>query len=383
MSDLAELLRQQPLPAGVLLRGLPVADGRETNLIRQVMALANSESAGSRCLVFGVEQGAAGTVAVIGLCDADVARLNEQRGLCMDAIEPALDLRVVTAVIAGRTVAALLLDSWSNPPYVAGSASPGDLRAGECWLFDAQGLRPAARADLDDMYATRRQRREQVVLVGIGDDPRSEILEVRVPDTSKLPSRVATRKLSAAVKARAIAAAIVGRDDTAMARLAHLRIFGADEPFRQDGPTTLKRALKEVPDEYREADLYYRFEERAVRVNLALMSNCDEALRSAVLEVTFPVVPGLEIATGPYRPSGPSAEVERGYPDVRREKDCIQVRATLGRLAPGSTLQAFRTPLRLAVDRSLVGQKIALRYTLAAEGLLPPRQGRLRIRFRA
>jgi hypothetical protein len=39
--------------------------------------------------------------------------------------------------------------------------------------------------------------------------------------------------------------------------------------------------------------------------------------------------------------------------------------------------------LRLAVDRSLVGQKIALRYTLAAEGLLTPRQGRLRIKFRA
>ena len=55
MSELAELLSHQPLPGGVLLRGLPVADGREDHLIRQVMALANSDSASSRCLVFGAE----------------------------------------------------------------------------------------------------------------------------------------------------------------------------------------------------------------------------------------------------------------------------------------------------------------------------------------
>ncbi len=383
MSELAELLSHQPLPGGVLLRGLPVADGREDHLIRQVMALANSDSASSRCLVFGAEQGAAGTVAVIGLCDADVARLTAQLRLCINAIEPALDVRVVTAVVTGKTVAALVIDNSSNPPYVAGPASPGDLRAGECWLFDEQGLRPAARADLDNMYATRRQRQQQIVLIGIGDDPRNEILEVQVPDNSKLPSRVATLKLSAAVKAQAIAAAIVGRDDTAMARLAHLRIFGADEPFRQDGPTTLKRALKEVPDEYREADLYYRFEERAVRMNLSVMNNCAEVLRSAILDLTFPVVAGLEFATQLCGPSGQSSNMKRAYPEVRQEKDCIRVRASLGDLAPGSTTRAFPAALRLAVDRSLVGQKIALRYILDAEGLLAPRQGRLRIKLRA
>jgi hypothetical protein len=75
--------------------------------------------------------------------------------------------------------------------------------------------------------------------------------------------------------------------------------------------------------------------------------------------------------------------MKRAYPEVRLGKDCIRVRASLGELAPGSTSRAFPAALRLAVDRSLVGQKIALQYILDAEGLLAPRQGRLRIKFRA
>jgi len=42
---------------------------------------------------------------------------------------------------------------------------------------------------------------------------------------------------------------------------------------------------------------------------------------------------------------------------------------------------AFRTPLRPAVDPEFAGQKLALRYSLAARNLPGPLQGRLRLRF--
>jgi hypothetical protein len=256
------------------------------------------------------------------------------------------------------------------------------LRAGECWLFDAQGMRPASRADLDDMYATRRQRRGEAVLVGIGEDPRCELLDVKVPDASMPPSRAAALKLKSAIAAKETAAAIMGREDTDMARLAHARIFGADMPFRQRGLDTLVRALEAVPDDYREADLHYRFERQAIHLNFCILNGRAQALTGAAIEVTLPAVAGLAVASRLYPPPGETATEDRPYPEVRRGRDCFRVRCSLGELLPGHPSRVFATPLRVAVDRSLLGQKIAIRYSLVADDLESPRRGRLRVRFR-
>jgi len=378
--DIAELLRSQPLPAGVLLRGMPASDGHEGHLIRQVMALANSDLAGIRCLLFGVEQGASGIPSLIGLGVADDERLRAQLELCRDAIEPALDLELVTRETGGKRVAALVVANCSNPPYVAGDDAPSSLRAGECWLFDAQGMRPATRADLDDMYATRR-RCQQLVLVGIGDDPRCELLEVRVPDASQPPSRTAARKLRSAIAAKKTAAAVMGRDDTDIERLAHTRIYGAEVPFRHSGLDTLVRSLRSVADDYREADLHFRFEARAAHVNFCLLNAGTQPLTGAAIEVAFPAMHGLVVATCLHPPPGEVAGADPPYPEVRRSADCFRARSQLGELAPGCLVSAFATPLRVAVDRSFIGQKVAVRYSLVAAELKSPCRGRLRLKF--
>jgi hypothetical protein len=69
------------------------------------------------------------------------------------------------------------------------------------------------------------------------------------------------------------------------------------------------------------------------------------------------------------------------YPEVRRTADCYRVRASLGRLHPGSLTRAFSTALRLSVDGNLIGQKIGIRYALVAEELETPQRGRVRVRF--
>jgi hypothetical protein len=378
--DIAELLRSQPLPAGVLLRGMPASEGQDGHLVRQVIALANADLAGTRCLLFGAEQGAGGVPSVIGLEQTDCRQLQAQLELCRDAIEPALELELVSGDSGGKRLMALVVAACPDPPYVAGDDAPAPLRAGECWLFDAQGMRPATRADLDDMYATRR-RRQQLVLVGIGDDPQCELLDVQVPDASWPPSRAAALKLRSAITAKKTAAAIMGHDDTEMERLAHARIYGADAPFRHNGLDTLVRALRSVADDYREADLYFRFEERALHVNFRVMNAGTQALSGAAIEITIPAVPGLAVATSLHPPPGEAVRAGASYPEVRRSADCFRARSSLGELAPGRALSAFATPLRIAVDRSLIGQKIAMRYSLVAADLKSPCRGRLRLKL--
>lgn len=382
--DFEQLLRGKSAPAGVLLRGMPAGDSRVDHLIRQLMALANAQLAGPRCLLFGVEPGAAGVISVIGLGKDDLRVLEAQRKICVEAIEPALDLALVTGQVAGKPVAALCVGGSLDPPYVAGELAPPPLRSGECWTFDHDGLRPASRGDFDHMYEEQRLRRGEAVMVGLGDDPRCELLDVTVPDASVPPSRRAARKLQAAIAAKKTASVMMGRDDTELGRLTHARIYGADKPFQQQGLETLVRALQSAPEDYREADLHYRFEQQAVRLNFSVLNGSAYALSGAAIEITLPAVPGLSVASRLYPAAGEGPAADLGippYPDVRRAGDCFRVRSSLGELAVGITAPVFATPLRLAVDRNLVGQKVAIRYTLVAQGLEPPRRGRLRLRF--
>ncbi len=383
MVEIEQVLRRQALPGGVLLRGLPAAySGRDEHLVRQVMALANADLEGPRWLVFGVEHGAAGAMAVIGLSRPDEAWLARQVQVCMEAIEPRLDLEIVTTRIADAPVAALVIKSCGDPPYVAGDAAPAPLRAGECWLFDAQGMRLATRSDLDALYATRRQRLQDTVLVGLGDDPRCDDLEIQLPDAANPPSRIAALQLRSAIAATRAATATIGREDTALARLAHARIFGAETPYRRQGMDTLVRSLKAVPEEYRDADLHYRFETRAVRLNLCIMNARSTALTDVLIEVALPAVPGLAVATRTHPAPGAAAVADEPYPEVIAGADAVRVRSSLARLAPGARSAAFPSPLRIAVDGSMAGRKIAIRYALTAAELAAPACGRLRARFR-
>jgi hypothetical protein len=381
LMDLEGILRGRELPPGVLLRGLPPPALRADHLVRQVMALANSDLGGQRALVFGVESGAGGAMVVAGLEPADVALLGAHRDACVAHIEPALDLTLVTGTGGGRTVAALVLGDCTDPPYVIGERAPSPLRAGECWLFDTNRMRYASRADLDAMYATRRQRRAPPVLVGLGDDPGCELLEVVIPAVGAPPSRMAAAKLRAAIAARRSAAAVIGHDDSRLARLAHARIFGADAPYRPEGIDTLVRALRAVPESFRDADRHYRLEQCAVRLDLNVLNRGATPLAGAVLELLVPAVAGLDVVSQPC-PAPGQPPPDDAYPEVRRERSRYRVRSALGTLDPGVPTAAFATPLRLLAGTELAGRKVALRYTLTAVGLNPPREGRVRLRFR-
>ncbi|MBM4195986.1 MAG: hypothetical protein FJ197_02645 [Gammaproteobacteria bacterium] len=108
-------------------------------------------------------------------------------------------------------------------------------------MLAVRRIRHARRADLDAIYATRRQRREPAVLVGIGEDPRCECLDIRLPDVGPLPSSAAAAKVEAAIAAR--------------------------------------QSLQRLAEELRPAGLHHRYERGAVRINLSLWVNGTEPLQ--------------------------------------------------------------------------------------------------------
>ncbi len=349
---------------------------------QQLLALANLDFEGTRRIVFGVEQGVTGA-RVHGLEPEQIQAVMLLARELPGMIEPALQINAVIVEIEGRRIAALEVDGCRNPPYVLSNAIAAELRTGACWVRDEAGLRPARRADLDRMY----QRREQVVPVqiGIGDDPDCQLWSLAVPDTSEPPSRHEQRKLQLAIDAKRTVAQLDCDEDTAMARLAHARIFGVDEPYVTRGVETLVEQYNASTDEFRDQDEHYFRELRAVKFNCSLRNVTAKPLEDAVLELTLPHLREFLVCDRLYRePDAPTSHVEQrllGYPEVRLHERAASIQARLGRLVPGETVQAFETALRIAVGPGMRGRKVAVRYRLTAQGLYEPLRGRLKLNF--
>jgi hypothetical protein len=298
-------------------------------------------------------------------------------------IEPHLAVTTVVTEIQGRRIAAFEISGCANPPYVLCNAVAAELRTGACWVQDEDGLRPARRADLDRMY--QRRGKSAAVTVGLGEDPDCQQWCMNVPDTSDPPSRRAQRKLTLAIDAKKTAAKLNCDEDTAMARLAHARIFGIDEPYIKRGIETLVQSYNASTDEFRDEDEFYFCEQQAVKLNFAIRNLQVMPLEDASLELILPSVRNFLVSERLYRsPSDPGSLVEQrlmGYPDVQLLDDAVRVQADLGRLEPGRSQTVFETSLRVAVSPSMRGRKVAIKFRLSAKGLEDPVSGRLKIIF--
>jgi hypothetical protein len=379
--EFEELLRLHT--PGIGFRAATRLGDDAAQLLREYIGLANGEFDGPRGIVFGAECGQDGHLYVFGLDDQPLAEIQELHKLLAEAIEPQPEFDLRTGDIGGRRIAALLIRSFGDPPYIAGDHAPSPMRRGECWVKEGDCLREAHRSDLDRMYAGKVSRGSRQVQVGLGDDPTRTVLEVDVPAPGPMPSETAMAKLREALAARKAAAAMMARDDSRLARLDHARIYGADVPYEQRDVSTLVQALGSAREDYREADLHCRFETRAVRLNFAIRNQSDEALPGAAFEATLPLAAGIAVASRLYSsPDGTSVAGDgNGYPEVRTERDCIRVRTSLGSLPRGAIVPAFGNALRLSIDPRLRGQKMAVRYTLVAQDLAEPLRGRLKVKF--
>jgi hypothetical protein len=261
-----------------------------------------------------------------------------------------------------------------------------DMRTGACWVKAGGDLRPARREDLERIYARRAADPGVAVELGLNQDPGCLQAQFDVPDTWRPPSQRARAKLLSAINASKAAAGVLGREDTGMARLAHARIFGADEPFIARGVDTLVEQYNCTTDEFSDADNYYYYEQQAMKLDFALRNNQAYAMDDVEVELDLPQVPGFQVADRLYfDPADGGSEIESrlaGYPEVHKGADRATVNISIGNLQPGVSQPLLENSLRLHVGPEMCGMKVAIKYQLTAKGLAKPIRGRLKLVFR-
>ena len=382
---LKQLIQQTSSAANLVFRD-PFARAEPEQLVKEVIGLANADVEGPRYIVFGVNLGVMEGSGIVGVSDAALADLKKAHRTISQLVQPILELAFIFDKIEGKLVGALEIGGCHEAPYSVRKTVADRLSIGHAWIMENRRLRTASSEDLEALK--RRTARAQTwdVAVGFNDDVGSQVLELHVPDRSDLPSMREKEQVKKTIDWKTAAKDALGTVNTSIMRLLHVRDNGPDADFDTRGLDTLIASYKNIGPECDDADKYYLFETKALKVNLTIQNNTGQPIKDAEIEFAVPRVEDFDISDRLYPdPDAVGAGCKpgsAGYPEVSCTKEAYIVRAALGDLAADQPLRAFEAALRLVVGPKMTGQKIALCYTLRASNKSGLGRGRLKLVFR-
>ncbi len=371
---LLKQLLERPRPASNLLVYDPFRDLDNDELADKVVRLANAEVEGPRHILFGINAGAVEGTGLVGIDEGVMAALKKASRLLSAQIDPDLDLAFMFDKINGKLIGALEIDGCDNGPY---AIDPD--------FFDTMALTQSAiRKDAAPQQPSADEVVEPIeISVAFSEPPGCELLELPVPDTSNPPSAREEQQTKPSTGWKKALRDTVETVNTGIFRLTHRGQLAADSD--KSRVNVLLDILDGASNQFVDADNYYFFEEKAVKVNLTVCNKDILDVKDASIEISLPRARDFDVADHLYicpDDDSPLKEAEMvNYPEVRRSKSGIWVRGSLGLLATDKPRPAFETGLRLVVGPSMEGRKVGVSYTIRGENKQVLNKGTIKIKF--
>jgi len=382
MRNLQDLIEIENADSALSFRERPYGKGEQAELLCDVIALANAVTTGPRFLCLGVSDKADFDRTFPGVSrrvwnwtKEVLPRLIEQ------AIEPQLTVSMQDVTVGEALVGVIRLDACNDQPYLFSRRVSSLISAGSGWIRRDTKQRPLLRKDLLRIFAAKFRTSEASTDIRVGFPgrvPREEIT-LRVLPLDALPSALAARRLVKMQDARRLSKAVLGKTDTRIARLVHAQVSNEAQAYQSHGTTSLKKMLRQIPQEYESADEHYRFETRAHKLNLLVGNLTDAALSNVVLVLKIPRVEGVGVVERVHATPGEQASRQERYPLVDSGPQVITVQAGGISVPRKATVDVFREPLRLCLREPAAGRTIPVMYSLHGHGLSAPIHGTLRI----
>ncbi len=375
-------LLQQPKTSSQMLVCDPFRVPDQEELVKEVIGLANADVDGPRYILFGVNAGAMEGGGAVGIDESAMAELKKAHRLISALIEPVVHLAFIYDKVNGKLVGALEIDGCDEGPYVVGKNFSENLSIGQCWIREGRELRAVGHTDIAPANKPKEDDKPTEltdpppITVGFNDQPESKLLEMPIPDTSNPPFAGEKQKVKEPLSLKK---AIRDTIETVTTQI--LRLRPGYEPDLADETDD----VRETKTLFADSDNHYYFEEKALKLHLAVLNEGTESIKDVSIELGFPRLPDFEVVDrlylSPFDKRSNHEMKNLGYPEVERRDDAIMVRNTLCTLSPGNTEQVFRTPLRMAVGPRMQKKKIAIHYTLRWQNEQIIGKGRLKIVF--
>ena len=387
MDTLARIARSATPSTAVQFRKRAYGKKGVHDFLRDVLAIANASVEGNRYIITGIEFDTKGRKLVSAVDESDFSGKPAYESLANEHIEPPIRIRYQAVTVDGERVGVFEIGDCQDRPYMMRVDHSELLRRGDAYMRVNDSAVKMGRRQLQSLF--EQQFRDSIsatsIEIGFPGDIIHKDLRVKTRNLGKLPSAVASAKLSQLLEARSPEHGAT--TNSMLARLTHARLFGSDEPYENKSTDEIVAEMRQIKDRYFDHDNDYLFEKHRDDVQLVILNHGGEALRSAALTLVMPNHEAFNIATElPFRPQD-GGFVERSpaeqtdYPIVNLRDEAVHVAVDVGDVEPENPVNVFASPLRICVGDQLQGRRVGIQYTLTAQNLRAPAKGKLRLLF--
>jgi len=385
---LLQQLIQQPTTSSKLVVFDPFRMPEPSELVKEVIGLANADVEGPRYILFGVNPGAIDGSKVVGIKDDAAAALKKAHRVISAQVEPVVSLAFIFDRINGKLAGALEIDGGEDGPFIPGEDFAADESGKKTWVREGRELRVVDISDLG--VANEEKSTEETedegpaelletpsIDVGFNEEPDCDLIELSIPDTSNPPFVGEKETMGDQAGLKESLKSAVNTMTTKIVSLARGRSKDAD-------PDSSTDVVKAAQDLITESENHYYYEEKALQVNFSVLNKGSHPVDDLHIELGFPKIEDFDIAdrihVSPFDKSSHPATKNQGYPDVDCGKKGFIVRNKIGELQPAVPTPALKCPLRMAVGPGAQKRKMAVLYTLRRAGEIVG-EGRLKIKF--
>lgn len=387
MDQLSKIARSGTPDTGVQFRQRAYGDDGIRSFLRDVLAMANASVDGSRYIVVGVSFDAKGRKRAQAIPGGEFLGKPSYQSLANEYIEPPVRIQYSPVSIDGVRVGVFEIADCQDRPYMMRVDFSEQLRRGDAYKRVRDMPVKMGRRQLLELF--ERKFRDSVSTDDIEIGFPGEIIhkEYTLPtcDLSNMPSALASAKLEEMLNIRK--RPTKKGSTTMVARLAHARLYGAEDPYVDRSPTGILQELGQVGEKYKDEDKHFLFHENARKMQLVVYNQGEEPVVDASLTLVLPNHSACHIADELPRRKINEIFVARTpdeiatYPTVAVKGDAVQIMTKIGDIPVGEPVEVFMTPLLMCIGSELREQRFGMRYQLHGQNLRSPAKGRLKLMF--
>ena len=384
---LLQQLLQQPVTSSKMVVFDPFRVPEPSELVKEVIGLANADVEGPRYILFGVNPGAIDGSKVVGIKDDAAVALKKAHRVISAHIEPVVSLAFIFDKFNGKLAGALEIDGAEDGPFVPGEEFAADDTGTKTWQRVGRELRIVDISELGGVAANESEEEAEEdagpepieippIEVGFNDEPECSEIELSIPDSSNPPFANEKDDMGESTSLTQTLKNAVNTMTT--------KLVGLARGNSKDDDDSSTDVVKAAQDLITDAENHYYFEEKALQINFSVLNTGEHPVDEVEIEFGFPKIDDFDIADrihmSPFDKSSHPATKNKGYPEVKQIDRGIIVRNRIGTLHPRNATPALRCPIRMAVGPAAQIRKLAVLYTLKrADEVIA--EGRLKIRF--
>lgn len=372
-----------------------------TDLIKDVMSMANSLDSNTKRIIIGVKQKPGEEKEFLGVEEiSDQATLEN---IIQENIEPTINFRYFKHDYKGETLGIIEIFDNNDRPYMMKKDYGKCLKRGDAWIRKGSRQSRMGRPELDEILRNKKNLVfDNKIIIGCGEELNKEIIINKSKAKRELlPSVLEKKRLEKLVEkldVRYGSGNVVGKSNITHSpergfffdefNDAKKSIISGKSYFNLPVYETKEELLKDIENikfNYKERDNYYIFEECSYKFNCMIYNDGLEFLEDVVIEMLFDkeiflVSEKIYAENDDSNPLYIKIKIPKyEYPQIKKKDDLIIAIASYDKIRHKTLTQVFKEDLRILIKPEVSLKETEIKYRISAKNLPDIVEGAIKV----